>query len=80
MNDVRTAAQGLIDAWDAKISPFTLSARVEELREALEQPQLITEQDLYSIGQESITAFKKMEQLCNALGLPYPPKQQKEQQ
>lgn len=33
----------------------------------------ITEQDLYAIGMESATAWLKMEALCKALNIPYPP-------
>jgi hypothetical protein len=33
----------------------------------------ITEQDLYAIGMESPTAWLKMEELCKALNIPYPP-------
>lgn len=34
----------------------------------------ITESDLYAIGMESITAWRMMPQLCEALGIEYPPK------
>jgi len=38
---------------------------------------MITEDDLYAIGMESQHAWHKMEELCKALGLPYPPEQNK---
>jgi hypothetical protein len=34
----------------------------------------ITESDLFSIGMESRTAWELMPQLCEALGIEYPPK------
>jgi len=40
--------------------------------------QMITENDLYAIGMESPTAWVKMEELCKALNIPYPPQQTKE--
>jgi hypothetical protein len=40
--------------------------------------RMITENDLYAIGMESPTAWAKMEELCKALGIPYPPQQTKE--
>lgn len=33
----------------------------------------ITESDLYAIGMESPTAWQLMPQLCEALGIEYPP-------
>lgn len=39
-----------------------------------DDPDKITEADLYAISQESITAFKLLEKLCKALNLPFPPK------
>ena len=35
----------------------------------------MTEDDLYAIGMESPTAWLKMEELCKALGIQYPPQQ-----
>lgn len=34
---------------------------------------MITEQDLYAIGMESETAYRLMRELCERLGMPYPP-------
>lgn len=39
---------------------------------------MITENDLYAIGMESPTAWEKMEELCKALGIQYPPQYTKE--
>jgi len=39
---------------------------------------MITENDLYAIGMESPTAWLKMEELCKALGIQYPPQYTKE--
>ncbi len=33
----------------------------------------ITETDLYAMGMESPTAWRLMESLCKALGIPFPP-------
>ena len=33
----------------------------------------ITESDLYAIGMESLTAWRKMKELCELLGVQYPP-------
>lgn len=33
----------------------------------------ITESDMYAIGMESETAYRLMQELCEALGVPYPP-------
>lgn len=33
----------------------------------------ITESDLYAMGMESQTAWQKMQELCAALGMPFPP-------
>lgn len=35
---------------------------------------MITESDLYAMGQESETADRIMRELCNRLDMPYPPK------
>lgn len=37
---------------------------------------MITETDLYAMGMESPTAWEKMEELCKALNIPYPPQNQ----
>lgn len=39
---------------------------------------MITENDLYAMGMESPTAWAKMEELCKALGIQYPPQYTKE--
>lgn len=35
---------------------------------------MITESDLYSMTMESETAYKHAQELCKALGYPFPPK------
>jgi hypothetical protein len=42
------------------------------------QQAMITEADLYAMGMESPTAWAKMEELCKALGVQYPPQLQKQ--
>lgn len=37
---------------------------------------MITEADLYAMGMESPTAWAKMEELCKALGIQFPPQQE----
>ena len=39
---------------------------------------MITESDLYAIGQESETADHLMRSLCEALGIQYPPEHNQE--
>ncbi len=38
----------------------------------------MTENDLYAMGMESPTAWAKMEELCKAFNIAYPPKQMDE--
>jgi len=38
-----------------------------------ESVQAMTENDLYAMGMESPTAWAKMEELCKAFNIPYPP-------
>jgi len=38
----------------------------------------MTENDLYAMGMESPTAWAKMEELCKAFNIPYPPQYTKE--
>jgi hypothetical protein len=40
-----------------------------------ESVQAMTENDLYAMGMESPTAWAKMEELCKAFNITYPPKQ-----
>jgi len=37
---------------------------------------MITETDLYAMGMESPTAWQKMPELCEALGVKFPPENQ----
>jgi hypothetical protein len=38
-----------------------------------ESKACMTENDLYAMGMESPTAWAKMEELCKAFNIPYPP-------
>lgn len=39
---------------------------------------MLTESDLYVIGMESDTAYKLMEEICAALGHPFPPRMEQQ--
>ena len=66
---------GLLDCWRIAV-PNRNSAWLLSLVSLRTD---MTENDLYAMGMESPTAWAKMEELCKAFGIEYPPQYTKEQ-